>query len=106
MNRIIPAVALVAATVALGCGSTLPEARIASTETAVQTARASGAADRNSQASQHLKMAEDELAQAKALNGERKGDEADALLRRSEADAAYAAALSDEAKQKAWAGHQ
>ncbi len=101
MKRTISTIGLVAA-FAIGCGSTVPEARVASTETAVQSARASGA-DRDPEASRHLKMAEAELSKAKALNGKREGDEASALLSRAESDAALAAALSDEAKQKAWA---
>ena len=97
MNRTISTVGLVAA-FAVGCGSSLPPARVASTETAVQSAREAGA-ERVPQADQHLKMAEDNLARAKTLNAKKDGDKAEAMLRRASADAALAAALTDEAKQ-------
>lgn len=98
MNRTISTVGLVAI-FAIGCASTVPSSRVGATETAVQLARESGAAqvaDANAQ----LKLAEDELAQAKRLNRKGDGDGAEALLSRADSDAALAAALSDEAKSK------
>jgi hypothetical protein len=99
MNRTISTVGLVAV-FAIGCASTLPSSRVQATETAVQSARESGAGG-VPEADKHLKMADDALAQAKSLNRKGEGDEAEAMLTRAEADAALAAALSDEAKQKA-----
>jgi hypothetical protein len=98
MNRTIPTIGL-AALFAIGCGSTLPSSRVAATETAVQSARAAGA-DRVAGANTHLKLAEDELAEAKRLNGEREGSKAEAMLNRADSDAELAAALSDEAGRK------
>lgn len=98
MKGTISTAGLVAA-FAIGCASTVPPARVASTETAVQAARDSGA-DNVPGANAHLKMAEQELAKAKSLNGKDR-DGAEALLTRADSDAALAAALTDEARQKA-----
>lgn len=98
-NQTISTAGLVLA-FAIGCGSSVPPARVASTETAVRSARAAGA-ERVPDANHHLKLAEDELAKAKTLSSKKHRDEAEAMLHRAGADAALAAALTDEARQKA-----
>lgn len=98
MNRTISTVGLAAAFV-VGCGSTVPPARIASSEAAVQAAREAGA-ERVPAANKHLQAAEDELVKAKGVNSTKDREAAEAHLERAEADAALAAALADEARQK------
>lgn len=99
MIRSISTVGLVAV-LAMACSHSLPASRVASAETAVQSAREAGA-DRAPAANKQLTLAEDELAQAKNMNSNGDGDQADAMLRRAESDAALAAALADEARGKA-----
>lgn len=101
MKLSISMLGVVAAWAAAACGSTpVPPARVASTETAVQSARQAGA-DRVPAANAELKRAEDELGKAKTLIGEGDNKEAEAMLMRAESDAALAAALTREAQQKA-----
>jgi hypothetical protein len=88
------------AALAVGCASSPPAGRVASTETAVQSARASGV-DRSAEATNHLQMAEQALDEAKAIiKKDGYTDQAQALLMRADSDAALAAALSREAKQE------
>lgn len=103
MMRSISTLGLVAA-LAVGCSaSPVPPARMASAETAVQSAREAGA-ERSPEASRHLTLAEDELGKAKMLNSKGKTDEAEQALTRSQSDAALAAALAREAEQRAKSG--
>lgn len=97
MNRTISTVVIVA--LAISCTTSVPPARLAATETAVQSARDAGA-ERVAEANKHLQMAEQELAEARMLDAEGKPSAAEAMLRRADSDAALAAALSDEARQK------
>ena len=98
MKPIIPIITFLAA--CAGCASTpVPDARVASTESAVQSARAAGA-DRVPEANQHLRMADDELGKARGFIQNGDNDKATAMLRRAESDANLAAALSRETKQK------
>jgi hypothetical protein len=100
MKLPISTLAIMAACAA-GCASTpVPTAQVASTETAVQSARAAGASG-VPQASSHLTDAESELGKAKNLINSGDNDQAGPLLTRAEADANLAAALSREAQQKA-----
>jgi Domain of unknown function (DUF4398) len=102
MKPSISTIALALATaLAAGCASTtVPPARVASTESAVQSARAAGA-DRVPDASAHLKAAEDQLGRAKNLIEKKKdSDQAEALLSRAKSDAALAVALSQQARQE------
>jgi hypothetical protein len=104
MNRLNSALGLMAAFV-VGCTSaSVPPARVASTEAAVQSARDAGA-DRDPKAKEQLTTAENQLGEAKRIIGA-KGDahQAEALLTRAKSDAALAASLSREAQQKAKAG--
>ena len=92
---------VVACALAGGCASTpVPEAQVASTQEAVQSARQAGA-DRVPEANKHLTMAEDQLAKARTHISKGDNDDALPLLTRAEYDAALAAALSREAQQKA-----
>ena len=86
---------------AVGCASTPPPtAKVASTQTAVQSARAEGAAG-VPDAQPYLTKAEDQLGKAHGLMKKGDNDEAAALLTRAEADAQLATALTHEAKQNA-----
>lgn len=100
MNRTISTAGLVVAALVIGCGSSVPPSQVASAETAVRSARASGA-DQNQEAKKHLRMAEDELAKAKKLNADKDHDEAMAMFNRASADAALAESLANESKKKA-----
>jgi 7-keto-8-aminopelargonate synthetase-like enzyme len=101
MKRLNSTLGLVAAFV-VGCASTsVPPARVASTEEAVKTARDAGA-ERDDNARQHLAQAESELGEAKKIIAA-KGDaeQAEALLTRAKSDAALAASLSRESQMRA-----
>ena len=100
MKQSIWTLGLVAA-LAVGCkSSSVPPARVASTEAAVKSAREAGA-DRVPDAQARLKAAEDQLVMAKRLIDKGETGEVEGLLTRAESDAALAAALSYEAQQKA-----
>jgi carbonic anhydrase len=90
--------ALAAAPLALvvGCAtSTVPAERIASSESSIRAAHELGA-DRTPNAALHLRLAEDQLTQAKALIEKGDNKRAEWVLYRAEADAELAVALSKE----------
>jgi hypothetical protein len=92
--------AVCAGAIAIGCASTpVPKAKLASTQSAVQNARGSGA-DRVPGANTQLTMAEDQLGRAEKRIGEGDNKEADRLLTRAEADAALATSLARESQQQ------
>ena len=99
MNRMISTAAFAVVAFAIGCGSSVPPARVASAEAAVQWARASGAGS-VPEAKPHLTRAEQTLSKAKAVNDHKDRDEAVALFSRAEADAALAASIATESKKK------
>jgi hypothetical protein len=101
MKLVITTVGFVAACAA-GCASTpVPNAKVASTESTVQSARtATAGAGSVPEADQHLRRADDELAKARVLIRKGDNDEASAMLSRADADARLAAALSHEAQQR------
>jgi hypothetical protein len=81
---------------AAGCGGApLPADRLASAEAATRGAAEIGA-EQAPQASLHLKMARDQIAQAKALIQNGENDRAGSVLSRAEVDAELALALTRE----------
>jgi hypothetical protein len=100
MKRSISTLGFMAA-FAAGCASSPPPGRVDSTAAAIDTARQAGV-EHSADATAQLKMAEDQLAEAKAIiKKDGYNERAQALLTRADADAALAAALSREAKQEA-----
>jgi hypothetical protein len=102
MKAFISTVGLLAAcAAAAGCASKpVPEARVAATQAAIQSARQVGA-DRSPAASKQLGSAEEQLNAARGRIKKGDNEEAEMLLTRAESDAALAAALAREARQKA-----
>jgi len=72
---------------------------VASAENAVSYARQDGASD-DSRASAHLRFAEEQVSNAKALIRDGDNDRAAVVLSRAQADAEAADALAQEAKAK------
>jgi hypothetical protein len=81
-------------------GSSLPPAKVADTQSSISAAAAVGA-DQNPQAALHLKMARDQLKQARLLLDDGKDDEARLVLERADADAEVALMLTREAQASA-----
>jgi hypothetical protein len=89
------------ALVAAGCGgAALPADRLASAEAATRGAAEIGA-EQTPQSSLHLKMARDQIAQAKALIQNGDNDRAGSVLSRAEVDAELALALTREVTARA-----
>jgi hypothetical protein len=95
------AFALGAALVTLaGCGSSpVPVERVASSEAAIRAAQEVGAGQ-HPQAALHLKLAQEQFEQAKAMINDGKNERAEMVLRRAEADAELAVALARENSTK------
>jgi hypothetical protein len=84
-----------------GCGGAPPPTeRVAASEAAVRGAREVGAPSVPN-AALHLKLAEEQIAKAKAAMQEDENEEADRLLMRAQADAELALALARESQAKA-----
>ena len=84
-----------------GCGgAALPADRLASAEAGIRGAREVGA-DSVPEAALHLKMARDQVAQAKALSNSGDADRAAMMLSRAEVDAELALALTRETGARA-----
>ncbi len=87
-----------------GCaGTPVPNARVASTEAAIRAAQESGSS-KVPQAALQLKLAEEQLASAKALIRDSDNKRADYVLMRSQADAELAISLSHVAVSNVQAG--
>lgn len=85
----------------VGCGSApVPVERVASSEAAIRAAREVGAPN-HPKAALHLKLAQDQLDQAKALIKDGDTKRAESVLQRAEADAELAVALSRESATQA-----
>jgi hypothetical protein len=84
-----------------GCGSSIEVGvdRLVSCEASIRTARELGAQN-EPRAALHLKLAQDQLEQAKALVTDGKMERADTVLLRADADAELALALVREAGSK------
>ena len=76
--------------------SQVPAGKLANTRSAISAAEESGA-DKTPRSALHLKMAEDQLADARRLMKDKKNDLAKHSLRRAIADAELAEALAREA---------
>ncbi len=85
----------------LACGgASLPAPKVTEAESAVSAADAVGA-ENNPQAALHLKMARDQLAEARKMVEDGKEDEARLVLEGAEADANLALMLTREADAQA-----
>jgi outer membrane murein-binding lipoprotein Lpp len=87
------AVAVVAITIVAGCSNT--PLRTEASTSGIRAAEEAGA-DKVPQASLHLQLAREELAQAKVLSAKGDKEKAASMLLRSEADAELALVLSRE----------
>jgi len=108
MKSIIDGTAIALAIVGVvgvsGCTSSpVPNARVASSEAAIRAAQETGSRD-VPQAALHLKLAEEQLEQAKKLIRNDDNERASFVLARAEADAELALALSRAEGSKAKAG--
>lgn len=91
----------VVAFMAQGCGSSPPpNDKVADTQAAVRAAREVDA-NNDPQAALHLRLAEEQLAKAKALIEDGENERAASVLLRADADAELAVALAREASAKA-----
>jgi pyridoxal biosynthesis lyase PdxS len=87
-----------------GCaGSPAPNAKVASSEAAIRAAQETGSGN-VPQAALHLKLAEEQLASAKALIRDNENKRAEYVLMRTQADAELAIALSHVAVSNVQAG--
>ncbi len=102
MSRIPSSIFVVLlATAAAACGGAPPPTeRLTASEAAIRSAREVGA-EGVPKASLHLKLAEEQLAKAKALIAEEDNEAADLLLQRAQADGELALALAKDGKAKA-----
>jgi hypothetical protein len=88
----------------IGCaGSPVPNAKVASSEAAIRAAQETGS-NNVPQAALHLKLAEEQLASAKALIKDNENKRAEYVLMRTQADAELAIALSHVAVSNSQAG--
>jgi len=103
MNRsILCFAAIAAASLGVACGGSYPEPREAQTQTeaAVRGAQEVGA-DKDPQATLHLKYATDQITEAKNLIASGDNHRAEMVLMRAKADAELAVALAKERTEKA-----
>jgi hypothetical protein len=86
----------------IGCGSSMQPAtdRLASTDAAIRSARELGA-EQDPQAALHLKLADEQVAQARHLMREGENKRADFVLQRASSDAELAVVLTREKNAKA-----
>jgi hypothetical protein len=102
---ILPVSALVAAlamaAMAVACGSSMPPPsdRLASAEAAARSARELGA-DREPKAQLHLKLASEQIDQAKKLMADGDNRRADLVLQRANSDAELAVMIAKETTAK------
>jgi len=92
---LVPLVALTSC-----AGAPMPAERLASAESAVRGASEVGA-EGTPQASLHLKMARDQIAQARSMMGKGDNEAAAMVLARAEADAELSLALARETSARA-----
>ena len=93
---------LVASLVLAACGGSMPppSERLGSAEAAARTAHELGA-DKDPKAALHLKLAEEQIDQAKKLMADSDNKKADLLLQRANADAELAVMLAKEDSARA-----
>lgn len=99
MRMLLCAALLGAAATACGASFPVPTQRMADAESAERSAREMGAADQPG-AQLHLKLAQEQIADAKASVAEGENEKADMMLVRAKADAELALALSRELAAK------
>ncbi len=98
-NTVLGSAAILLGLVA-GCGgSVMSPSKLVASEGSVRGAEEVGASD-EPEAGLQLKLAQDQLAEAKRLSKQGKGEEADRMLERAEVDADLAIALSNEASAR------
>ncbi len=98
MNRLLALVPLTL--VACGASYPAPNDRMANSAASIRAAEEVGG-EQTPQAALHLKLAKEELDQAKALMADEKNKRAEFVLFRADADAELAVALARETKAKA-----
>ena len=104
VGRTAIALAIVGVVGLSGCTSApVPHAKVASSEAAIRAAQETGSRD-VPQAALHLKLAEEQLEQAKKLIRNDETERASYVLSRAEADAELAIVLSRVERSKAKAG--
>jgi hypothetical protein len=99
MTRFIAALFATAIGAACATAGPVPNDRLAASEASYRGAQEAGA-DTTPQAKLHLKLAADELAQARQLIAQQKNDEAGRTLDRAKADAELAVGLAREAQAR------
>jgi hypothetical protein len=103
MMRELTAIVAVMSVSLVACGSyPAPTERLASSQAALRVAQEVNATG-NPQASLHLKLAQEQLEQAKQMMADNDNKRAEYVLMRAEADAELAEALAREAQFKAQA---
>jgi hypothetical protein len=104
VDRTAIAVAIALVMAMPGCASSpVPNAKVASSQAAIRAAEETGSRD-VPQAALHLKLAEEQLEQAKKLIRDDENERAGYVLARAEADAELALALARAQGSKAKAG--
>ena len=104
VDRTAIALAIVGVVGASGCASyPVPNTKMASSEAAIRAAHETGSRE-VPQAALHLKLAEEQLEEAKKLIRDNENERASYVLSRAEADAELALALSRAESSKAKAG--
>lgn len=95
VTRVLPFLAVTAMTVACGGSYPVPTSQLSAAEAATRSAKELGA-DKHPTAQLHVKLAEEQIAQAKLLIKEDNNHRADMVLQRATADAEYAVMLAKE----------
>ena len=101
LSRVVPAAFsfLLLGTVACGGSYPVPTTQLSSAEAAARSARELGA-EKDPKAQLHLKLAEEQIAQAKGLIKEENNHRADMVLQRASSDAELAVMLAKEKAAK------
>src|SRR4051812_48332683 len=106
-NVTVPTIAVAALMAACGASMQPPTDRLASTDAAIRSARELGA-NNDPQAALHLKLADDQVLQARHLIREGENKRADRILQRASSDAELAVMMTREraAKTEAEKAHE
>lgn len=100
MRNILTTIAVACSAVACGASMPPPTDRLAQSEAAIRSARELGA-QQDPQAQLHLKLADDQVAQARMLMKDGENKRADMVLQRATSDAELALTLTKERNAKA-----
>jgi len=91
---------LIGSLAAIGCGgSSIPVAKVADSQATIRAAEEAGA-QKNPQASLHLKLARDQLRKAQILINDDENERAGLFLNQAQADAELALALAHESTER------